>query len=59
MVLYPIQVLRLIIRGDAGFRQRLLRAGFLVMGKFPETQGALRYWMFRALRRSSPLIEYK
>jgi len=40
-------------------RHRAIRAIFLVLGKFPETQGALRYWRLRSLRRSGPLIEYK
>ena len=59
LAIYPLQVMRLCIREAGGFRQRWLRASFLVIGKFPEVQGAMRYWRFRVLNRISPLIEYK
>lgn len=58
-LIYPLQVVRLArssaLRGSIAW----WRAGFLVLGKFPEAQGVLSYWLHRALRQSSTLIEYK
>jgi GT2 family glycosyltransferase len=39
--------------------QRLLYAGFILLGKFPEAQGVLRYYSNRALGKTSKIIEYK
>ena len=58
-LVYPLQIARLFVRAHGSARQRWIRAVFLVIGKFPETQGALRYWRLRSLRRTGPLIEYK
>lgn len=49
-LIYPLQILRL-SRG----RRPLRHAAFLVLGKFPELQGALGFWL---LQRKT-LIEYK
>ncbi|HKX42699.1 MAG TPA: glycosyltransferase family 2 protein, partial [Burkholderiaceae bacterium] len=59
LLAYPLQVTRLFLGGSGTPRQRLLRAIFLVLGKSPETQGALRYWRLRSLKRNGRLIEYK
>ena len=59
LAMYPLQVLRLFLRGEASARQRLLRAFFLVLGKFAEAQGAIRFWRLRLTRRRGGLIEYK
>lgn len=39
--------------------EAMLYAAFAVLGKFPETIGALKYFIDRALGRRSGLIEYK
>jgi hypothetical protein len=59
LLVYPLQVTRLFLRGSDGARQRLLRATFLVTGKFAQAQGALRFWRLAATRRPGRLIEYK
>jgi len=59
LAIYPVQVARLFLKGTADARARLLRAAFLVTGKFAETQGALRFWRLAATRRPGTLIEYK
>lgn len=56
---YPAQVLRLAARPGGPWRERAAHAAFLVIGKFAETQGVLRYWRHRAARRHGGLIEYK
>lgn len=59
LLVYPVQVARLALKGTGTPRERMLRASFLVIGKFPEAQGALRYLRLRLLRRPAALIEYK
>ncbi len=51
---YPVQVIRLGLRdGDWA------RAFFNVLGKFPEAQGALGYYLSRLSGRKQGLVEYK
>jgi len=59
LLVYPIQIIRLFVKGRAQARPQFLRAAFLVIGKFAETQGAFRFWTLKATRRSARLIEYK
>lgn len=54
LLAYPVQILRLARRtGDWA------EAVFLTVGKFPEAQGALRFWIKRLIGQKSTLIEYK
>lgn len=54
LLVYPAQVARLAARG-----MPLFRAFFLTLGRFPEAQGALRFWRGRLSGRRGGLIEYK
>jgi GT2 family glycosyltransferase len=56
---YPIQVVRLALRGRRSARENWLNAAFLVIGKFPGMLGQLQYFARRKLGRPSRLIEYK
>jgi GT2 family glycosyltransferase len=56
---YPLQVARLALRFPGVLRVRALRAVFLVLGKFPEAIGFLRFHGQRLTGRAAPLIEYK
>lgn len=58
LLVYPLQVLRLARRAGGG-RNQLLQALFLVLGKFPELQGQLKYGWNRLRDRRVQLIEYK
>ena len=58
-LLYPSQVLRLWIRGSGPWRIRLARAGFLMLGKFAEAWGQLRFVAHRLTGTRVGLIEYK
>jgi len=58
-LIYPAQVLRLALRWGAGRRQSWERAFFLTLGKFPEVQGVLEFYLRRILGRRRRLIEYK
>jgi GT2 family glycosyltransferase len=55
---YPLQVVRLALRGARSTRENWWRALFLVIGKFPEMLGQLKFFT-RWLGRRSRLIEYK
>jgi GT2 family glycosyltransferase len=56
---YPLQVVRLALRGVRSTRENWLHAVFLVIGKFPEMLGEVQYFARRRLGRQSRLIEYK
>ncbi len=58
-LIYPVQVARLALRGK---RSRVLnwwRAVFLVMGKFPEALGQIKFLYNRLAGKKARLIEYK
>ena len=54
LLVYPGQIARMVLRG-----MDVPRAAFLVLGKFPELQGVLGYWVGRLSGRRRRLIEYK
>lgn len=54
LLLYPLQVLRLLAKGVPADR-----AVFLTLGRFPEAQGVWQYCRARLLGRRQALIEYK
>jgi len=56
---YPLQFLRMLRRSRDDASLKVPRAFFLLLGKFPEVLGQLRYWRNRMARRRSLLIEYK
>ncbi|MHC8367361.1 glycosyltransferase family 2 protein [Pseudomonas sp. ZT5P21] len=59
LLVYPLQVLRLARRGDRSVRENWLLAFFLVLGKFPEMLGQLRFLLNRFGNGKTALIEYK
>ncbi len=59
LALYPLQVVRLALRGKRSPRENWLRGFFLVIGKFPEMLGILRFQMRRALGQQPRRIDYK
>jgi glycosyltransferase involved in cell wall biosynthesis len=56
---YPLQVVRLALRGDRSRRENWWIALFLVVGKFPEMLGQLQFLARCLLGGRSRLIEYK
>ena len=56
---YPLQVFRLALKGKRSTRENWWYALFVVLGKFPETEGQVRFFMTRILNKQSGLIEYK
>lgn len=59
LLIYPLQVVRLGLRGTRTGRENWLRAVFLVIGKFPATLGLMRFHLRRALGQQPRLIDYK
>lgn len=59
LTLYPLQVIRLALNGKRSVHDNWLRAGALVVGKFPEMIGQVKYWLDKLRRVQSGLIEYK
>ena len=59
LLLYPLQVLRLFLRESGSLRSRWARALFLVIGKFAEAAGQLRFFAQRLTGSRGRLIEYK
>jgi GT2 family glycosyltransferase len=59
LLIYPLQVVRLARRGVRSRRENWLQAGFLVLGKFPEMLGQVKFLLNRIGAHKSTLIEYK
>ena len=57
--LYPAQVLRLAWRFSADGRPDWTRAFFMVLARFAEASGVVKFHWNRLLRRRTALIEYK
>lgn len=59
LLIYPVQVVRLALRGTRSVRENWWRALFLVLGKFPEAIGQLKFLYNRLTGKTARLIEYK
>ncbi|WP_283188342.1 glycosyltransferase family 2 protein [Pseudomonas sp. PMCC200344] len=59
LLVYPLQVVRLARGGDRSRRENWLRAFFLVLGKFPEMLGQVKFLLNRFGAGKTALIEYK
>jgi hypothetical protein len=57
--IFPLQFLRLTLRGSAPLRDRAVLSFFQLLGRFPEAIGQLRFLRDRLLRRQARLIEHK
>lgn len=56
---YPLQVIRLALRGDRSNGDIWLRSVFQVLANFPEGAGAAKYFLDRVRKRQGRLIEYR
>jgi GT2 family glycosyltransferase len=59
LLLYPLQLVRLAVRGGRSSRENWWNAVFLVLGKFPRMFGQVKYLIHRHLGREPRLITYK
>lgn len=58
-LIYPAQITRLALRGQHAARLNWVRAVFLVLGKFPEVLGQIKFMYQRCTGQQSYLIEHK
>ena len=56
---YPAQIIRIKFKNSHNKGNCLSYAFFVTLGKFPEMQGQLRFWLNKILRKRSHIIEYK
>lgn len=59
LLAYPIQVVRLALRDGGLTGANWWRAGFLVLGKFPELLGQIKFLIHRHVGGQIRIIEYK
>lgn len=59
LLLYPLQLVRLAARGARSFRENWWHAVFVMLGKFPQILGQIKFLMHRYLRQEPRLITYK
>lgn len=59
LLAYPVQIIRLALRGTRSMKENWWRALFLVLGKFPEVIGQLNFFYNRLAGRTAHIIEYK
>lgn len=59
LAIYPLQVVRLALAGERTPGDNWRRACFLVLGKFPEALGQLKFLAHRIRGEQAQLIEYK
>jgi GT2 family glycosyltransferase len=59
LLIYPLQVVRLALRGSRTTTVNCWRALFLVLGKFPEVAGQISFLYNRLAGKTGSLIEYK
>lgn len=59
LLIYPAQVVRLALNGTRSARENWWNALFLVLGKFPEAFGQMKFLYNRLSGSSARLIEYK
>jgi hypothetical protein len=58
-LIYPIQVVRLALKGKHSPRENWWQAYFLVLGKFPEMLGQFKYHLRKVGAGKTAIIEYK
>lgn len=59
LLVYPIQIVRLGLRGSRTTRENWLSALFMTLGKFPEMLGQLKFVIRKVSSGRTALIEYK
>lgn len=59
LLIYPLQCIRLALRAQGNAKQRIIRSLSLVVGRFAEFSGQMRYLFDLWQRRHPQLIEYK
>ena len=59
LLVYPIQWCRLSLKSTKPFKQASLQAFFLIIGKFAEMSGHIKFLIHRYTNKQSKIIEYR
>jgi glycosyltransferase involved in cell wall biosynthesis len=59
VIIYPVQILRITLKGNRNIRDNFMAAFFLVFGRFAEFTGLISFILNKLQSRGSKLIEYK
>jgi len=59
VAIYPLQIARIAMKNSKNIKRNWLYAFFVTLGKFPEMQGQLKFYINRLLNTQSKIIEYK
>lgn len=59
LLVYPLQILRTTLKSNLPIKKAFLYSIFLVLGKFPEQVGQLKFLWNRFRKKRSQIIEYK
>ena len=59
LLLYPLQMLRLVLKSQLPFKIACLQAFFLTIGKFAEMAGQIKFLLHHYGDKQSQIIEYK
>lgn len=59
IMVYPIQIARIAMKNSINISKSWLYAFYLTLGKFPEMQGQLKFYINRLFKKRSEIIEYK
>jgi GT2 family glycosyltransferase len=58
-LIYPLQMMRQMMRNSGPFRQRVASSIFQVVARFPEAVGQIKFLRDRLFRHKAVIIEYK
>ncbi len=58
-LIYPVQIVRQIVRNSGSLQDRSTIAFFQLLGRFPEAQGQIKFLLDRLFGNRARLIEYK
>lgn len=59
LALYPVQIIRMARQGQRSFRENLIWSAFIMLGKFAEVSGQIKFLKDHFRGSQSRLIEYK
>lgn len=59
IAIYPLQVARIAMKNSTKINRNWLYAFYLTLGKFPEIQGQLKFYVNQLFKKQSKIIEYK
>lgn len=59
LLIYPLQILRLTFKSKQKLNEAFTQASFLIIGKFAEAVGQIKFWFNQYAGQQSKIIEYK